>query len=106
MAFLWIGLGVPQQWIQDVFNSPSVTHLNSENNVVPERDNSKSRAVRRVISRLNATYPRSMKLFIIKQHDALEAWMKKFLVEDRSANMPSYVDYLCNLHREIRSLLG
>lgn len=47
-----------------------------------------------------------MKLFIIRQQDALEAWMKKFLVEDRSSAMPSYVDFLCNIHREIRTLLS
>lgn len=72
---------------------------------VPERDNAHSRAVRRVLERINMGRARRMKLFVIRQQDALEAWMKRFLVEDRSSNMPSYVDYLCNIHREIRSLL-
>lgn len=31
MMFLWIGLKVPQDWVQDVFNSNSVAHLNVEN---------------------------------------------------------------------------
>ncbi|VDN17031.1 unnamed protein product [Gongylonema pulchrum] len=104
--FLWIGLKVPQEWIQDVFNSTSVAHLNVENHVVPERDNARSRAIRFVIDRVNTNRVRHMKLFLIRQQDALEAWMKKFLVEDRTANMPSYVDYLCNIHREIRNLLS
>ncbi|CAG9534212.1 unnamed protein product [Cercopithifilaria johnstoni] len=106
MMFLWIGLKVPQDWVQDVFNSNSVTHLNVENHIVPERDNARSRAVRYVIDRVNMNSLRHMKLFIIRQQDALEAWMKKFLVEDRTLNMLSYVDYLCNIHREIRSLLN
>uniref|UniRef100_F1KR98 Protein transport protein Sec24C n=1 Tax=Ascaris suum TaxID=6253 RepID=F1KR98_ASCSU len=105
MMFIWIGLGVAQQWVQDVFNANSVTHLNTENHTVPERDNAHSRAVRRVLERINMGRARRMKLFVIRQQDALEAWMKRFLVEDRSSNMPSYVDYLCNIHREIRSLL-
>ncbi|EJW80731.1 hypothetical protein WUBG_08360, partial [Wuchereria bancrofti] len=105
MMFLWIGLKVPQDWMQDVFNSNSVAHLIVENHTVPERDNARSRALRYVISRVNLNRLRHMKLFLIRQQDALEAWMKKFLVEDRTSSMPSYVDYLCNIHREIRSLL-
>ncbi|EFO19073.1 Sec23/Sec24 trunk domain-containing protein [Loa loa] len=105
MMFLWIGLKVPQDWVQDVFNSNSVAHLNVENHVVPERDNARSRAVRYVIERVNVNRLRHMKLFMIRQQDALEAWMKKFLVEDRTSSMPSYVEYLCNIHREIRGLL-
>lgn len=73
---------------------------------MPERDNARSRAVRCIIDRMNMNRLRHMKLFIIRQQDALEAWMKKFLVEDRTSNMLSYVDYLCNIHREIRSLLS
>ncbi|VDK78260.1 unnamed protein product [Litomosoides sigmodontis] len=106
MMFLWIGLKVPQDWVQDVFNSNSVAHLNVENHIVPERDNARSRAVRCIIDQMNMNRLRHMKLFIIRQQDALEAWMKKFLVEDRTSNMLSYVDYLCNIHREIRSLLS
>ncbi|VDN02983.1 unnamed protein product [Thelazia callipaeda] len=106
MMFLWIGLKVPQDWVQDVFNSNSVTQLNVENNIIPERDNARSRALRYVIECVNRNRLRHMKLFIICQQNALEAWMKKFLVEDRTSNMPSYVDYLCNIHREIRNLLG
>lgn len=73
---------------------------------MPKRDNARSRAVRYVIDRVNMNRLRHMKLFIIRQQDALEAWMKKFLVEDRTSSTPSYVDYLCNIHREIRNLLS
>lgn len=30
MMFLWIGLGVSQEWVQDVFNANSVAQLNTE----------------------------------------------------------------------------
>lgn len=106
MMFIWLGLGVAQDWVQDVFGSNSVAQLNTENHVVPEKDNARSRAVRHVIERINGRCSRSMKLFVIRQQDSLEAWMKRFLVEDRTSNMPSYVDYLCNIHREIRTLLS
>lgn len=44
---------------------------------------------------------------IVRQNDPLEAWMKRFLVEDRFAGQNySYVDALCVLHREIRFILS
>lgn len=73
---------------------------------MPERDNDASRGLRRFISNINEKRPRHLKLFIIKQHEGMEPWMKKFLVEDRyAANSSSYVEFLCQVHREIRNLL-
>lgn len=75
--------------------------------ILPERDSAESRAVRQIFQRLNERRPRQLKLVLVKPGDGLEAWMKKFLVEDRYAQgTPSYVDYLCDVHREIRQLLS
>ncbi|PAV79754.1 hypothetical protein WR25_06580 isoform B [Diploscapter pachys] len=104
--FLWIGLGVAEQWVKDVFGAESVTFLNTETNVIPEKDNAKSRGLRRAVQLLPASI-RSRKLFIIKEKDALEPWMRKFLVEDKSSpTQKSYVDYLCYVHQEIRNMLS
>lgn len=44
---------------------------------------------------------------IIRQHDKLETVFRHYLIEDRGSNgAPSYVDYLCYLHKEIRVLLS
>lgn len=73
---------------------------------MPERDNDSSRGLRRLISYINEGRPRNLKLFIIKQNEGMESWMKKFLVEDRyAANSLSYIEFLCQVHREIRNLL-
>lgn len=73
---------------------------------IPERDNANSRALHNFLSYVNTGRPRHLKLFIIKQQEGLESWMKKFLVEDRYAsNSNSYVEFLCEVHREIRKLL-
>nr|CDJ83047.1 Protein SEC-24.1 [Haemonchus contortus] len=59
-----------------------------------------------MIIRWSQVGPRKRKLFVIREKDALEPWMKKFLVEDRSGpNVMSYVDFLCYIHREIRNIL-
>jgi len=48
-----------------------------------------------------------LQVLIIRQGDKLEPWFRKYLSEDRSGagNSVSYVDFLCHIHREIRSLL-
>lgn len=63
--------------------------------------------MRQLLKRVNEGRPRRVKLFVIKQGDGLESWMRKFLVEDRYAtNSVSYVDFLCQIHREIRNILS
>ncbi|EPB68974.1 gelsolin repeat protein [Ancylostoma ceylanicum] len=84
VLFLWIGLGVAEAWVQDIFGVNSIAMLDTEN-----------------------VGPRKRKLFVVREKDALEPWMKKFLVEDRSGpNVMSYVDFLCYIHREIRNILS
>jgi len=110
LCFVWVGSAVSPEWIQDVFDARALDRLDTESvskGTIPERDNVHSRAVRQVLSRLNEGRSRQLKLFIVKPGDSLESWMKKFLVEDRyGQGAESYVDFLCNVHREIRSLLS
>ncbi|WKY05978.1 hypothetical protein Q1695_006296 [Nippostrongylus brasiliensis] len=107
VLFLWIGLGVAEAWIQDIFGVNSVAMLDTENAQIPEKDNARSRGLRRAVELLQETGPRKRKLFVVREKDALEPWMKKFLVEDRSGpNVMSYVDFLCYIHREIRNILA
>jgi len=107
VAFIWLGLGVSPEWLHNVFNANSLAQLDAEKHELPERDNAASRAIRQLFATINEGRPRYLKLFIIKQQEGLESWMKKFLVEDRYAtNSISYVEFLCQVHREIRSLLS
>lgn len=44
---------------------------------------------------------------MIRQRDKLETVFRHYLIEDRGTNgAPSYVDYLCHMHKEIRQLLS
>ncbi|KAK0400261.1 hypothetical protein QR680_003427 [Steinernema hermaphroditum] len=104
--FFWVGSTVPQDWINDVFNAASFSGIDSESSYVPERDNNRSRAVRHLIEHIHEGRQRRMKMHVVKQNDSLEAWMKKFLVEDKGLNaFDSYVAFLCKIHKEIRSIL-
>lgn len=50
----------------------------------------------------------SFQLTVVRQRDKLEGWFKHFLVEDKGVNpvAHSYVDFLCQMHKEIRSLMS
>ncbi|KAI1724885.1 sec23/Sec24 trunk domain-containing protein [Ditylenchus destructor] len=107
VAFIWIGQNISAEWLHNVFNANSFANLDAEKHDLPERDNACSRAVRQLFAIVNEGRPRNLKLFVIKQQEGLESWMKKFLVEDRyAANSMSYIEFLCQVHREIRSLLS
>ncbi|KAJ8964701.1 hypothetical protein NQ314_004693 [Rhamnusium bicolor] len=46
-------------------------------------------------------------LTIVRQREKLELVFKHYLVEDRGTDgSPSYVDFLCHMHKEIRALLS
>ena len=50
----------------------------------------------------------SFQLTVVRQRDKLEGWFKHFLVEDKGVNpaASSYVDFLCQMQEEIRSLMN
>lgn len=46
-------------------------------------------------------------LTIVRQREKLEIVLRHFLIEDRENDgSPSYVDFLCHMHKEIRTLLS
>jgi len=74
---------------------------------VPVFDNPLSQRVRDIIDTIQAERPRCMRITLVRQRDKLENVLRHFLIEDRGTHgAPSYVDYLCYLHKEIRSLLS
>lgn len=106
VVFLWLGLNVPQQWIQEVFGVASIALVDTEKHMIPERDNASSRGLRRAIALID-NGSRKKKIFVIREKDTLEQWMKKFLIEDKTGpSAMSYVDFLCYVHKEIRTLLS
>lgn len=48
-----------------------------------------------------------LQLTLVRQREKLEPVLKHFLVEDRGIDgSPSYVDFLCHMHKEIRTILS
>lgn len=105
--FLWIGMNVASEWVQNVFSVQSAAQIDIDKTKLLDLDNPLSQRVRDIISKVQDERQRFMRLVIVRQRDKLDLVFKHFLVEDKgSDNSPSYVDYLCHLHKEIRSLLS
>ncbi|XP_029381974.1 protein transport protein Sec24D isoform X2 [Echeneis naucrates] len=104
--FLWLGQASPPDLVQNIFNLPSLAHLQGHMPALPELDNPVSKKVRSIISSLLEKRPNSMKLQIVRQRDKPEMLFRQFLVEDKGLHGgASYMDFLCYVHREIRQLL-
>ncbi|XP_039276195.1 protein transport protein Sec24C [Nilaparvata lugens] len=68
--------------------------------------NFNKRTLDALVERLNPIFD-TKKLTIVRQRDKLEIVVKHFLMEDRGTDgSSSYVDFLCHMHKEIRSLLS
>nr|CAB3265936.1 protein transport protein Sec24C [Phallusia mammillata] len=105
--FLWVGQAVDSVWIQNVFGVQSAGQIDIDLGSLMVFDNDDSRHVRNMVDIIQSQRTRQMKLTIIRQRDKLEPWFKHFLVEDRGAGTAaSYVDFLCHMHKEIRTLLS
>ncbi|XP_045779677.1 protein transport protein Sec24D isoform X1 [Maniola jurtina] len=103
---IWVGSQAPSEWVSDVFGVASPQHVDTHVCELPELDNPTSQAVRDLVLQTRIKRRNAMRLTVMRQHDKLETVLRHFLVEDRGVDgSSSYVDYLCHIHKEIRSLL-
>ncbi|XP_054707353.1 protein transport protein Sec24D-like [Uloborus diversus] len=100
--FLWIGQAINPEWLQNVFGVQSTNHLDKQKTSLPELNTPLSQKIRRVVENIEEGRQWYMRLTVMVQGDKLEVVFRQFLVEDRGSDgNPSYVDFLCHLHREI-----
>lgn len=105
--FLWLGLSLSPQWVQAVFGVPSVMQVDTDRTVIPELNNPLNNRIIEIINHVRHERHRCMKLTIVRQREKLEVVLRRFLLEDRGTDgSPSYVDFLCQMHKEIRVLLS
>lgn len=105
--FLWIGLNVSMEWVQNVFGVHSAAQIDIDRTSLPQLDNPLSARIRSVIESVRHKRHRYMRLTLVRQRDKLEMVFKHFLMEDRGLDgSASYVDFLCHMHKEIRNLLS
>lgn len=105
--FLWIGMNADPEWVQDVFDVPTVARIDVDKTHLLQLNTPMSQCVRTIVNQVQSERQRHMKLYIVRQGDKLELQFRQLLVEDRTTEgSASYVDFLCHLHKEIRTLLS
>nr|XP_012217472.1 PREDICTED: protein transport protein Sec24C [Linepithema humile] len=105
--FLWLGMALSSQWVQSVFGVSSVVQVDTDRTVLPVLDTPLNNRITNIINRIRGERHRCMRLTIVRQREKLEMVLRHFLVEDRGNDgSPSYVDFLCHMHKEIRTLLS
>lgn len=106
--FLWIGMNADARWVQDVFDAPTVARIDTDKCYLLELQTPLSQCIRRIAEQVQSERPRRcMKFYIVRQGDKLELPFRQLLVEDRTTEgSAAYVDFLCHLHKEIRSMLS
>ncbi|KAM9462483.1 protein transport protein Sec24C isoform 2-T2 [Clarias gariepinus] len=105
--FLWVGVNTQQELLQNIFGTPAFSQIDPNMTFLPILDNPYSKRLREIIETFRTQRSRYMKLVLVKQEDKLELIFKHFLVEDKNnSGGASYVDFLCHMHKEIRTLLS
>ncbi|KAK2553358.1 Protein transport protein Sec24C [Acropora cervicornis] len=106
--FLWIGLQVDPNLLHEVFGVQTIGQVDIEMTSLPVLDNPLSTRLNEIIHKIQEQRQHYLKLTVVRQRDKLEAWFKHLLVEDKGINPAanSYVDFLCQMHKEIRNLMN
>ncbi|XP_064200940.1 protein transport protein Sec24D-like isoform X1 [Anguilla rostrata] len=103
--FLWLGQACPPELIQNIFNVPSLAHVEGQKSL-PKLDNPHSKRLWSIINLITNQRLHVMKLQVVKQKDRAELPFRQLLVEDKGVHGgASYMDFLCYVYREVRQLL-
>ena len=58
---------------------------------------------------ISLSLPPSLQLKVVKQRDKSEVFFRRLLKEDKGAGQwegTSYIDFLCQIHRDIKEILN
>ncbi|KAI9470827.1 MAG: hypothetical protein EXX96DRAFT_585864 [Benjaminiella poitrasii] len=101
--FLWLGKSVSSEFLQDLFNVKTLDEVDPNMIVLPVQPTRLSEEVHQLIRQLQATRTKYLALHIVRQEkDAIEFLFATWMSEDRNAEVQTYVDYMCVLHRMIQ----
>jgi len=62
--FLWLGMGLSQTFLSDVFGVQNITYVDTEHSAIPVLDNSLNKAVRQVLSKIQKERSHTMRVCI------------------------------------------
>ncbi|KAI8073006.1 Sec23/Sec24 trunk domain-containing protein [Gongronella butleri] len=101
--FVWLGNKVDSTLLQDMFGVKTLDEVDPKMTTLPALNTDLSHRVHAIIDKLQAQRSRHLQLHVIRmEKDPLEFVYSTWMTEDRNAEVQTYVDYMCVLHRKIQ----
>ncbi|KAI7886500.1 hypothetical protein K492DRAFT_156094 [Lichtheimia hyalospora FSU 10163] len=101
--YFWLGNRVSSEFIQHAFGVSTLEELDVNMALLPFLDNPLSEKIHDIVRQLQSERSRYLQLRIVRQDkDPQEFVFSTWMVEDRNAEVQTYVDYMCVLHRKIQ----
>ncbi|KAI7875629.1 hypothetical protein K492DRAFT_210828 [Lichtheimia hyalospora FSU 10163] len=101
--YFWLGSKVSSDFLQGVFGVSNLQQVDVNMTNLPVLDNPLSERIQDISRQLQLQRPRYLQLRIVRQEmDAIEFVFSTWMAEDRNAEVQTYVDYMCVLHRKIQ----
>lgn len=63
--FLWLGMGLCQTFLSDLFGVQNITYVETEHSAIPVLDNPLNKAVRQVLSKIQKERSHTMRVCIL-----------------------------------------
>ncbi|XP_010521258.1 PREDICTED: protein transport protein Sec24-like At4g32640 isoform X2 [Tarenaya hassleriana] len=100
-GLLYVGDSVSSDILQKLFGVPSVAEIHSQY-VLQLYDNPLSRKFNDVVNEIRRQRCSYLRLKLCKKGDPSGMLFLSYMVEDRTASGPSYVEFLVQVHRQIQ----
>ncbi|KAI9306085.1 Sec23/Sec24 trunk domain-containing protein [Cunninghamella echinulata] len=101
--YLWLGKNISETFLQNLFNVSSIDQVDPKMTLLPGLDTDLSHQVHSIARKLQSDRARYLQFHVIRQDlDPLEFIFSTWMAEDRNAEVQTYVDYMCVLHRKIQ----
>jgi len=104
LFILWLGRGIPQGYIGELFaaDPASLPQDLAGVSVEPERPTAVSKRICAMLRELRRRNQGAyQQCFVVRQGSAVEAYAIPYFVEDRGQGSQSYTDFLCSIHKGV-----
>ncbi|KAG1462190.1 hypothetical protein G6F56_005569 [Rhizopus delemar] len=103
VLYLWLGNKLTQEFLQDTFLVPTLDQVDPNLLTLPALDTEISQKIHNMMNMLQSQRANHLKFCIVRQElDPVEFLFSTCMSEDRNAEVQTYVDYMCVLHRKIQ----
>ena len=103
---VWVGSNLSPDFFEQVFGVASFTALDSGRAAFqPGTANNLAQQVRGIIQELQRRSVSHPSVVIVKEGELMEGQLANMLIEEKIGDAPTYVDFLCHIHKQIQNMM-